>query len=96
MDNLARDLDDAYKRGTVTPLKDPVVQMRPAVTVVQRTPLENTAGWIRGLTYEGMMQMASEMHSIKSGDQIDTPEQLAKLLHSWAKATTEPTPEAGQ
>lgn len=73
---------------TPNALSRPVIQMRP--TAVQRSPLEQAAGWIRSLRYEDMMQMASEMHGIRAGDQIDTPEQVAKLLHSWAKATTEP------
>lgn len=59
----------------------------------QRSALENAAAWMRSLRYEDMMQMATEMHGIKATDAIDTPEQLAKLLHSWAKATTEPTPQ---
>lgn len=89
-DDLARDLDEAAARGRAD--RNVVVQMRPAAS--HRTPLENTAAWIRNLRYEDMMQMATEMHGIKAGDTIDTPEQLAKLLHSWAKATTEPAPEA--
>lgn len=69
------------------PMSRPVIQMRPAA--VQRTALEHAASWVRSLRYEDMMQMATEMHGIKADDPIDTPEQLAKLLHSWAKATTE-------
>lgn len=68
-----------------------VVQMRPAQ--IQRTPLVNTACWLRSLRYEDMMQMATEMHAIKSSDSLDTPEALAKLVHAWAKATTEPSDE---
>lgn len=85
-DNLDREFADMLKRPSVV-MRD-VVQMRP--TVSQRSALEHAAGWIRSLRYEDMMQMAAEMHGIKAADSVDTPEQLAKLLHSWAKATTEP------
>ncbi len=88
--NMSRDMSEILKRASAAGSRD-VVQMRPAA--VQRTPLEHAACWLRSLRYEDMMQMATEMHAIKSSDAIDTPEQVAKLLHSWAKATTEPTPE---
>ncbi len=88
--DLNRDMAEILKRASV-PERREVVQMRPAA--VQRSPLEHAACWLRSLRYEDMMQMATEMHAIKSSDAIDTPEQVAKLLHSWAKATTEPTPE---
>lgn len=62
-----------------------------------RSPLENVAAWLRSLRYEDMMQMSTEMHALKIDSPVETPEQLAKLLHAWAKATTEPTPQqAGQ
>ncbi len=88
--DMKRDMSEILKRASVPERRD-VVQMRPAE--VQRTPLESVACWLRNLRYEDMMQMATEMHAIKSSDAIDTPEQVAKLLHSWAKATTEPAPE---
>ncbi len=88
--DLNRDMAEILKRASVEHRE--VVQMRPAA--VQRSPLEHAACWLRSLRYEDMMQMATEMHAIKSSDAIDTPEQVAKLLHSWAKATTEPTPES--
>ncbi len=86
--DLNRDMAGILKRASV-PERREVVQMRPAA--VQRSPLEHAACWLRSLRYEDMMQMATEMHAIKSSDAIDTPEQVAKLLHSWAKATTEPS-----
>ncbi len=89
-DDMSRDMG-AILRAAERP-SGAVVQMRQA-GVSQRPPLENTAIWIRSLRYEDMMQMATEMHALKAGDPIDTPEQLAKLVHSWAKATTEPAPE---
>ncbi len=88
--DLNRDMAEILKRASV-PERREVVQMRPAA--VQRSPLEHAACWLRSLRYEDMMQMATEMHAIKSSDAIDTPEQVAKLLHSWAKATTEPREE---
>ncbi len=87
--DLSRDMSEILKRASVE--RREVVQMRPAA--VQRSPLEHAACWLRSLRYEDMMQMATEMHAIKSSDAVDTPEQVAKLLHSWAKATTEPAPE---
>lgn len=78
----AKDTDDRDD-----PMTRPVIQMRP--TAVQRSPLEHAASWIRSLRYEDMMQMATEMHALKADDAIETPEQVAKLLHSWARATTE-------
>lgn len=86
--DMGRDMSEILKRAAVEPRLE-VVQMRPAAN--HRPPLEHTAIWMRSLRYEDMMQMATEMHAIKAGDAIDTPEQLAKLLHSWAKATTEPS-----
>lgn len=94
-DNLERDIGDALKRPTIVDRmasNNAVVHMRPTAT--QRLPLEHTACWIRSLRYEDMMQMATDMHGIKAGDPIDTPEQLAKLIHAWAKATTEPGPDS--
>ncbi len=88
--DMNRDMSEILKRASVE--RRDVVQMRPAS--VQRSPLEHAACWLRSLRYEDMMQMATEMHAIKSGDAIETPEQVAKLLHSWAKATTEPSQEA--
>ena len=92
--DLDKEFGDMAKRPSIIESlaaanRSAVVQMRPAAS--QRLPLEHTACWIRSLRYEDMMQMATEMHAIKSNDPIDTPEQLAKLVHSWAKATTEPT-----
>jgi len=93
--DLDKEFGDMAKRPSIieslAAANRQVVQMRPAAS--QRLPLEHTACWIRSLRYEDMMQMATEMHAIKSNDPIDTPEQLAKLVHSWAKATTEPTAE---
>ncbi len=96
--DLDRDMSELLRRPTIVQRiqaseRHEVVQMRAAAN--QRTPLEHAACWIRSLRYEDMMQMATEMHAIKSSDVIETPEQVAKLLHQWAKATTEPT-EAGQ
>ena len=96
-DALERDIGDALRRPTIVQRiqaseRHEVVQMRTAAN--QRSPLEHAACWLRSLRYEDMMQMATEMHGIKAGDAIDTPEQLAKLLHAWAKATTEPSPVA--
>ena len=71
-----------------------IVKMQPPAAH-RRSPLEETATWIRTLRYEEMMQLATEMHAIKSGDAIDTPEALAKLLHAWAKVTTEPASHDG-
>ncbi len=65
----------------------------PQYTQPQRSPLENVAAWLRSLRYEDMMQMSTEMHALKIDTPVETPEQLAKLLHAWAKATTEPTPQ---
>jgi hypothetical protein len=98
--NLDRDMSELLRRPTIVQRiqaseRHEVVQMRAAQSQ-RTTPLEHTAAWLRTLRYEDMMQLATEMHGIKAGDPIDTPEQLAKLLHSWAKATTEPTPETGQ
>ncbi len=92
--DLDKELGDMAKRPSVIDAmsaanRHQVVQMRPAAS--QRPPLEHTACWIRSLRYEDMMQMATEMHAIKSSDSLDTPEALAKLVHGWAKATTEPT-----
>ncbi len=89
--DLSRDMGEILRRASIDPPSREVVHMRPAA--VQRSPLEHAACWLRSLRYEDMMQMATEMHAIKSSDGIETPEQLAKLLHSWAKATTEPTTE---
>ncbi len=87
-DDMSRDMGAILRRADAAG-KPPgsVVQMRPVTS--HRPPLENTAIWIRSLRYEDMMQMATEMHGIKASDPVDTPEQLAKLIHSWAKATTE-------
>jgi hypothetical protein len=91
--DLDKEMSDAVKRPSVieslAAANRQVVQMRPAAS--QRLPLEHTACWMRSLRYEDMMQMATEMHAIKSSDSVDTPEQLAKLLHAWAKVTTEPS-----
>lgn len=90
--DLDKEMSDAVKRPSIVEslaaANRQVVQMRPAAS--QRLPLEHTACWMRSLRYEDMMQMATEMHAIKSSDSVDTPEQLAKLLHAWAKVTTEP------
>jgi hypothetical protein len=91
--DLDKEMSDAVKRPSIVEslaaANRQVVQMRPAAS--QRLPLEHTACWMRSLRYEDMMQMATEMHAIKSSDSVDTPEQLAKLLHAWAKVTTEPS-----
>ncbi len=94
--DLDKEFGDMAKRPSIVEAlratNHAVVQMRPAQAAAsQRMPLEHTACWIRSLRYEDMMQMATEMHAIKSGDPMDTPEQLAKLVHAWAKVTTEPT-----
>ncbi len=93
--DLDKEFGDMAKRPSIVEaLRETnraVVQMRPSAVTVKRAPLEETACWVRSLRYEDMMQMATEMHAIKSSDSIDTPEALAKLVHGWAKATTEPT-----
>lgn len=88
-DDMSRDMGAILRRADAAD-KPPgsVVQMRPVAQ--HRLPLENTAIWIRSLRYEDMMQMATEMHGIRASDPVDTPEQLARLVHAWAKATTEP------
>ena len=83
-----RDEDSDVKPLDVTQF--PAVQTRPVVRQAQRSPLENVACWLRTLRYEDMMQLASEVHGIRGDDVPDTPEKMAKLLHAWAKATTEP------
>lgn len=97
--DLNRDMSEALRRPTIVQRieesdRQRVIQMRAVAS--QRSPLEHAACWLRSLRYEDMMQMATEMHGIKAGDAIDTPEQLAKLLHAWAKATTEPAPVQDQ
>ena len=97
--NLDRDMSELLRRPTIVQRiqaseRHEVMQMRAAAN--QRTPLEHAACWLRSLRYEDMMQMATEMHGIKAGDAIETPEQLAKLLHAWAKATTEPASSTAQ
>ena len=92
--DLDKELSELAKRPSIVESlaaanRSAVVQMRPATN--HRSPLENTATWVRSLRYEDMMQMATEMHGIKADDKIDTPEQLAKLVHAWAKSTTEAT-----
>lgn len=93
--DLDRDMGEMLRRPTIVERisaqnRPGVVQMRAAAS--DRTPLEHAACWLRSLRYEDMMQMATEMHGIKLDDLLETPEQLAKLLHAWAKATTEPSP----
>ena len=74
-----------------------VVEMRPRVLPNERQPqrmpsIWNAASWIRSLTYEDMMQSATEMNAIRGEDVIDTPEKIAKLIHAWSKAVTEVEP----
>lgn len=90
-DDMSRDMSAILRRADAAE-RPPgaVVQMRP-VSGGHGPPLENTAIWIRSLRYEDMMQMATEMHGIRASDPVDTPEQLARLVHAWAKATTEPS-----
>lgn len=56
----------------------------------------NAASWLRSLTYEDMMQVATEMNAIRAEDVIDSPEKFAKLVHAWSKATTDVPPGAAQ
>lgn len=81
--------DEEPDRKPLDVTQFPAIQTRPAVRQVQRPPLDHVAAWMRSLRYEDMMTMATELHGIRADDPADTPEKLAKLLHQWAKATTE-------
>ena len=87
--NLFNRDSDAEPQRAVGVQDRPAVVMTARVQQLHRPPLDNVAAWMRSLRYEDMMQMAAEVHGIQAGDQIETPEQMAKLLHAWAKATTE-------
>ena len=89
MNLFGRDEPEDLDRKPLDVTQFPTIQTRPVVREVQRPPLDHVAAWMRSLRYEDMMQMATEVHGIRADDPVDTPEKMAKLLHAWAKATTE-------
>ena len=55
----------------------------------RRSSIWNAAAWLRSLSYEDMMQSATEMNIIRSEDVLDSPEKIAKFLHDWARSVTD-------
>jgi hypothetical protein len=62
----------------------PAVRPRQQQPVPPTPPIFNAAYWLEFLKYGDMMEVATELHTLKGDNALSTPEDLAKLLWTWA------------